>query len=597
MPKQTLVFPFSFLALLFVLASTCTTFLSVEAHSHRHASAAGQLVLKHHRKLLTQTEHGEISAAFVNDGTKGPYHLQFITLEPNSVFLPVVLHADMVFFVHTGSGTLSWTDDDDIRNVDIRKGDVYRLHQGSVFYVQSSLEAERERLRIYAIFTNTEDDTYEPSTGAYSSITDVVLGFDSRVLQAAFKVPEDVIDEIMRSSKAPAIIHAVQKEKVLGEWQDRLLKAFLGSNRGGFFRSINGKHKKKTKTYNVFEADHDFENCNGWSVTVDKKDLHLLKYSNIGVFMVNLTKGSMMAPHWNPRASEIAIVLQGQGMVRVVCSSNANESECRNMRYRLEEGDVFTVPRFHPVAQMSFNNDSFVFMGFSTSTKRNHPQFLAGKRSALGVVDKEILALSFNVSNTTIDHLLKPQKESMILDCTSCAEEEERLMEVEIERERREEEEARKKKKEEEAQKRKEEEEEARKKKEEEEARKRREEEEEARRRREEEEEEEEARRKEEEARREEEEARREEEEAKKRREAAARREQEEARRQEEERQRRAREEERRRHEEEQGEGEPSREQEEAKRQEKERHRRAEKEEGSGKGRGQGQRTKKVWEI
>nr|KJB43557.1 hypothetical protein B456_007G205600 [Gossypium raimondii] len=507
--KGTLVSPFSFFAVFSIILAS-PTFLSVESYSHRHASTVGQLVLKHDRKLLTQTEHGEISAAIVTDGTKGPYHLQFITLEPNSVFLPVLLHANMVFFVHTGSGTLSWTDDDDMRDVNLRKGDVYRLPEGSAFYVQSSLEAEREKLRIYAIFTNSEDDIYEPSIGAYSSITDVVLGFDTRVLQAAFKVPEDLI-EIMRASKPPAIIHAVQKEgKMLVEWQARLLKAFLGGNRDGFFHSINGKKtKKKMRAYNVLEADPDFENCNGWSLTVDRKDLHILKHSNIGLFMVNLTKGSMMAPHWNPRASEIAIVLQGQGMVRVVCSSNSKECECRDMRYRVREGDIFAVPRFHPMAQMSFNNDSFVFMGFSTlTTKRNHPQFLVGKKSALRIMDKQILALSFNVSNATIDQLLKPQRESVILDCTSCAEEEERLMVEEIERER------------------KEEEEEARRREEEEEAR--REEEEEARRR-----EEEDARRREEEegaTRRE----------TKKRREEEARREQEEAWKQEEERQRRA---------------------------------------------------------
>ncbi|MFQ6634191.1 hypothetical protein Gotur_011192, partial [Gossypium turneri] len=434
--KGTLVSPFSFFAVFSIILAS-PTFLSVESYSHRHASTVGQLVLKHDRKLLTQTEHGEISAAIVTDGTKGPYHLQFITLEPNSVFLPVLLHANMVFFVHTGSGTLSWTDDDDMRDVNLRKGDVYRLPEGSAFYVQSSLEAEREKLRIYAIFTNAEDDIYdflvcefnkiqEPSIGAYSSITDVVLGFDTRVLQAAFKVPEDLI-EIMRASKPPAIIHAVQKEgKMLVEWQARLLKAFLGGNRDGFFHSINGKKtKKKMRAYNVLEADPDFENCNGWSLTVDRKDLHILKHSNIGLFMVNLTKGSMMAPHWNPRASEIAIVLQGQGMVRVVCSSNAKECECRNMRYRVREGDIFAVPRFHPMAQMSFNNDSFVFMGFSTlTTKRNHPQFLVGKKSALRIMDKQILALSFNVSNATIDQLLKPQRESVILDCTSRREEE-----------------------------------------------------------------------------------------------------------------------------------------------------------------------------
>ncbi|KAK8710360.1 hypothetical protein V6N13_145687 [Hibiscus sabdariffa] len=572
MLKDTLVSPFAVFALVFLLAST--TFLSVQAHSH----TVGQLVLKHQRKLLTRTEHGEISAASITDGAKAPYHLQFITLEPNSVFLPVVLHADMVFFVHTGILKLNAS----------RSG--IRLQQGSVFYVQSSLEAGRERLRIYAIFTNIEDDIYEPSVGAYSSITDMVLGFDSRLLRAAFKVPEDVIEEMLGASKAPAIIHAVDNPKMFGELQARVLKAFLGSNRGGFFGSINGRNKKKMKAYNVLEADPDFENCNGWSVTVDKKDLHFLKHSNIGIFMVNLTKGSMMAPHWNPRAAEIAIVLQGQGMVQVLCSSHAKKSECRNMRYRVEEGDVFAVPRFHPMAQISFNNDSFVFMGFSTSTEKNNPQFLAGKRSALRSLDRDILAWSFNVSKTTIDHLLQPQKESVILDCTSCAEEEERLMEEEIERERREEE-ARKKEEEEEDRKRREEEE-ARKKKEEEEDRKRREEEakkreeEEARRKREQEEEakkeQEEAKRQEEERqrkarekeeaqrRREEEEAekrriekeeeirrkeearrkkeqeemRKEEEEEKKRREEEAKKEQEKARRQEEERQRKAREEE-----------------------------------------------------
>ncbi|KAL4353291.1 hypothetical protein GQ457_06G040230 [Hibiscus cannabinus] len=525
MLKDTLVSPFLVLALVFLLAST--TFLSVQAHSY----TVGRLVLKHQRKLLTRTEHGEISAASITDGAKA--HLQFITLEPNAVFLPVVLHADMVFFVHTGSGTLSWTDDDDdddVKNVNIRKGDIYRLQQGSVFYVQSSLEAGRERLRIYAIFTNTEDDIYEPSVGAYSSITDMVLGFDSRLLRAAFKVPDDVIEEMLGASKAPAIIHAVDNLRMFGELQARVLKAFQGSNRGGFFGSINGRNKKKMKAYNVLEADPDFENCNGWSVTVDKKDLHFLKHSNIGIFMVNLTKGSMMAPHWNPRAAEIAIVLQGQGMVQVLCSSHAKKSECRNMRYRVEEGDVFAVPRFHPMAQISFNNDSFVFMGFSTSTEKNNPQFLAGKRSALRSLDRDILAWSFNVSKATIDHLLQPQKESVILDCTSCAEEEERLMEEEIERERREEEEeARKKKEEEEDRKRREEE---AKKREEEEARRKREEEAKKR-------EEEEARRK-----REEEAKKREEEEARRKREEEeeAKKEQEEAKRQEEERQRKARE-------------------------------------------------------
>lgn len=62
----------------------------------------GPLVKRGERKLVVSTENGEVSSVRVADGITGSYHLQFITLEPNSLFLPVVLHADMVFYVHTG---------------------------------------------------------------------------------------------------------------------------------------------------------------------------------------------------------------------------------------------------------------------------------------------------------------------------------------------------------------------------------------------------------------------------------------------------------------------------------------------------------------
>ncbi|KAM0970488.1 hypothetical protein ACFX13_018803 [Malus domestica] len=459
---------------------------------------AGSLVNINQRRSLVSTEYGEVWSVDVNDGHGRPYHIQFITLEPDSLFLPVLLHADMVFYVNTGSGRLSWTDDE-IRRVDIKRGDLYRLDPGTVFYVQSNLETERPKLRINAIFaSNSDDDLYDPAVGAYSSIRDIVRGFDPKLLRSAFKVSEEVIESIVNGTDQSAIVHAIPtKKETFWDLEARFLKTFLLGNDGIAFNS-----KKKTTTYNIFDEEPDFENCNGWSLTVNKKTSNLLKGSNIGLFMVNLTKGSMMGPHWNPRATEIAIVLQGQGMVRVVCSSTAvKKSECRNMRFRVHEGDVFAVPRFHPMAQMSFNNNSLVFMGFSTTEKKNNPQFLAGKYSVLQTLDKQVLAASFNVTNTTIDQLLSVQPESFIIDCTSCAEEEEKVMLEEIKKER--EEEEAKKREEEEAQKREQEEQER--KREDEEAKKREEEERETQ---------EEERKREEEARkREEEEATREREE------------------------------------------------------------------------------------
>ncbi|KAM1047916.1 hypothetical protein ACFX2J_026908 [Malus domestica] len=484
---------------------------------------AGSLVKKDQRRSLVSTEYGEVWSVDVNDGHRKPYHIQFITLEPNSLFLPVLLHADMIFYVNTGSGRLSWTDDDKIRRVDIKRGDVYRLTPGSVFFVQSNLETERQKLRINAIFTsNSDDDLYDPAVGAYSSIRDLVRGFDPKLLRSAFKVSEELIESIVNGTDQSAFVHAIPtKKETFWDLEARFLKTFLLGNDGIAF---NSKKKEETTAYNIFDEDPDFKNCNGWSLTVNKKSSHLLKGSNIGFFMVNLTKGSMMGPHWNPRATEITVVLQGHGMVRVVCSSTeANKSECRNMRFRVHEGDVFSVPRFHPMAQMSFNNDSLVFMGFSTTEKKNYPQFLAGKYSVLQNLDKLVLAASFNVTSTTIDQLLSAQADSFIIDCTSCAEEEERAMLEEIEK-KREEEEA-KKRAEEEARKR--EQEEQDRKREEEEAKKR-EEEERERQEKERKREEEERERQEEEREREEEASKREEEQAAREREEQAAREREE---------------------------------------------------------------------
>ncbi|KAL8226282.1 hypothetical protein R6Q59_000170 [Mikania micrantha] len=489
----------------------------------------GTVVTKDKLWSVVSTESGEISGVKVSDGRDGFYDLQFITMEPNSLFIPAHLHSDMVFYVNSGSGTLSWVDlekdNDKLRQVELRTGDVYRLPTGSFFYLQSNLESDRRKFRINAIFSDSKHEIREGSSfGAYSSVADLLLGFDDKVLQAALNVNEEVIEELRRGGQQPMIVHGVSKVAQLFQSHYMNMRAFLGFIENGM---IEVNKNKKDKAFNILEAKHDFENCNGWSLIVTSKQMDALKDSDFGIFMVNLSKGAMMGPHWNPLTVEIAVVLRGRGMVHVVCPSTVDKAECKNLRFRVEEGDVFVVPRYHPMAQISFNNESFVFMGFTTTQKNNHPQYLVGSASIFQVLDKRVLAASLGVSNATMGEISSAQSDAIILDCTSCAEEEERLMEEEIQRqkeeeERKEEEEAEKRQEEE----RKREEEEEAKRQQEEEERKR-EEEEEAKRQQEEEErkreEEEEAKRRQEEARK-----REEEEEAKRQKEAERKREEEE---------------------------------------------------------------------
>ena len=58
----------------------------------------------------------------------------------------------------------------------------------------------------------------------------------------------------------------------------------------------NGKKKKeeqkrtKGKVFNILDVEPDVQNCNGQSIAITDKEFHALKGSDVGVFMVNLTK-------------------------------------------------------------------------------------------------------------------------------------------------------------------------------------------------------------------------------------------------------------------------------------------------------------------
>ncbi|XP_066356354.1 vicilin-like seed storage protein At2g18540 [Miscanthus floridulus] len=601
----------SWLLLLLLAAVSAAAASSGKKHQHERwrvsGAVGGQVVEKERRRAVAESEAGSVTAVDVADAAGTAYRLHFITMDPGALFLPVQLHADMVFYVHSGRGKVTFIEEESSEqsSLEVERGVVYNFEQGSILYIQSYPNARRQRLRIYAIFTSegiNADDPSKPKVEAYSSVSNLVKGFETDVLRQGFGVKPEVVEAIKSEPTPPQIIAYNPEEKgdEKPSWTEDIVDALLGVGDPEEFlnkkkKKDKDKHKSKdkdkkskSKAFNFYSGKPDVENCYGWSRTMTNKDLDALHGSNIGMFMVNLTTGSMMGPHWNPKATEIAIVTDGSGIVQTVCPSSTpsggtrkghhghkrrggpggrgdeDEDEggrsrwqCRNSVFRVKEGDVFVVPRFHPMAQTSFNNDSFVFVGFSTHMGQNHPQFLAGKGSVLQAIGKKVLSLALGQPNSTaVDKLLSAQRDSTIQSCISCAEELEEKAAKEEKKRREEEEEERRQREQKE---RKEREEKERKEREEKERKEREEEERREREKEREREEEEERKKREEEERREEEEERARKEQEKQRRreeEEKARREQEEeerARRKEEERERE--EEERRREEEERGGG------------------------------------------
>ncbi|KAJ0468408.1 putative rmlC-like cupin domain superfamily, rmlC-like jelly roll protein [Helianthus annuus] len=158
----------------------------------------GPTVRKDERWPLMSSECGEVSAVKISDGKNGCYYLHFITMNPGSLFLPVYLHSEMLLYVNSGNGTLSWInvkadDDDKLQQVVLKRGDIFRLTSETVFYLQNNVDEtygyHLQNLQIYAIFPASEVELQNDLlAGAYTPVHDLVLGFDNRVLQSTFSV-------------------------------------------------------------------------------------------------------------------------------------------------------------------------------------------------------------------------------------------------------------------------------------------------------------------------------------------------------------------------------------------------------------------------
>lgn len=86
----------------------------------------------------------------------------------------------------------------------------------------------------------------------------------------AFKVREEVIDELLGGTKPPAITRV-----------DNLSVRYL--------EKTKGKERKRAQLFNLLEAQKKIENRYGWSTVVTRRQLPSLEDSRIALFMLNLT--------------------------------------------------------------------------------------------------------------------------------------------------------------------------------------------------------------------------------------------------------------------------------------------------------------------
>ncbi|PHT46693.1 hypothetical protein CQW23_15851 [Capsicum baccatum] len=422
-----------------------------EEESERRTQGEKWFLLRHlHNVVKTDAGSMRMMKGGYRRGSylHSPMHIGFISMEPNSLFIPQYLDSNLVLFVHHGEARVGHIYRDELAERHLKHGDVYTIPAGSAFYLEN--RAENERLRIICSIDITSESmgwhafqSFFIGGGVHPA--SVLAGFDHNTLSTALNVSTTELRTFLTRQSSGPIVHLsgshdtntwskfldleshqklahlksianfqeeASPKEVESIWSLRKI-LFTLLNREDFVQIVG---HKAPSAYNLYNRKPDFRNDYGWGKKLDESDYSPLGQSGNGVYLLSLSQGSMMAPHVNPTAIVYGIVLKGTGRIQIVYPNGTLA-----MNARVREGDVFWVPRYFPVCQTASTNGPFQILGFTTSARWNHPQFLVGRNSLMQSLGGPEFAAAFGIGEKRLKRITNAQHEQVILPSSSAA--------------------------------------------------------------------------------------------------------------------------------------------------------------------------------
>lgn len=295
-----------------------------------------------------------------------------------------------------GEAKIGWIHKNDLVERQLKPGDVLRIPAGSTFYFVNTRKDHQLQIisSIEPVDPDLIGDLFTPFfIGGGEYPPSVFTGFDISTLTSSFNATPEEVGVLTSARFAGSIIFITGKEanqlhqftgdmksaveklkqnrrlarddeekiqieekrKEACSWTSILSSIFFGeaATQKNVAQSKVRDPVEAPDAYNIYDHDPDFKNDYGWSIEVNEHDYLPLKQSDISVFLVNLSAGSMMAPHVNPRATEYGVVIAGAGTVEVL-----HPNGTAAMKAKVSQGDVFWVPRFYPFCQVAAREGS-----------------------------------------------------------------------------------------------------------------------------------------------------------------------------------------------------------------------------------------------
>ncbi|KAJ6833507.1 globulin 2 precursor [Iris pallida] len=194
--------------------------------------------------------------------------------------------------------------------------------------------------------------------------------FSTRILEAALNTQQEKLERLFGQQKEGEIIQASEEQ----------------------IRGLSGQPSTEGRQpFNLLEKRPDRSNERGQLYIANFEDYEELRDLDVHVTFTNIARGSMMAPFYESKATEIMIVSDGRGEFEMVSPhlSSQNQSQCRRgqwgeeskeeeegrCRYQkvkssLTQGTVFIIPAGHPTAIIASEEQNLQVVCFKVHARQ-----------------------------------------------------------------------------------------------------------------------------------------------------------------------------------------------------------------------------------
>ncbi|XP_023547904.1 sucrose-binding protein-like [Cucurbita pepo subsp. pepo] len=347
------------------------------------------------------------------------YRVSLVEANPSTFVSPSHFDAEIILFVAEGRGTITVIKEKR-QSFDVECGDVFRVPSGAPFYFIN--KDEHQKLKIVKLLQSTSvPGSFEIFQPGGENPESFYTAFSWDLLEAAFKIPKDKLKRFFEQQKEGTIIKASREQIRSLSRPEEFIPRIWPFSEGDTERP-----------FNLLKQDPWQSNKFGRLFEADPGEFRQLRDLNVAVAFANMTKGSMMTPHYYSKATKIAVVVDGEGGFQMACphlSSSSGgggrwserehkrtgEGTYQKIRGRLRRGVVFIIPAGHPFSVFASPNHNLQIVCFEVNAYGNTKYLLAGKDNIVNKMESVARELGFNTPGREVERMFRQQEEEFFL--------------------------------------------------------------------------------------------------------------------------------------------------------------------------------------